>query len=282
MLYQAAGLSKPHSQPSVNNLPIKTQTMTPLDLQHWPLDKLIEYPCNPRQNDAVVDKMAGAIKEFGFRIPIVVTSDGAIVDGHLRFKAARKLNLETVPVVLADELTPAQIKAFRLLANQSSAWAAWDEELLKLELEGLAELEFDLTLTGFDEEEIERLLSNSDNEGAFTHVLDDDAETAPCLDEGNPPITEGGDIWILGRHRLLCGDSTDLNIVNNFFQGSSADMTVTARVREWFSNCRESLSIAAGFPWQCLTSPFMIGHPFSSHPTVRSVFPNTAVRSSSS
>jgi ParB-like chromosome segregation protein Spo0J len=106
----------------------------------------------------------GAIKEFGFRIPVVARSDGLVVDGHLRLKAARRLGLATVPVVLADELTEAQIKAFRLLANQSANWAEWDEDMLRVELQELESLDFDLDLAGFDAEEIERLLNGGDAE----------------------------------------------------------------------------------------------------------------------
>jgi len=94
-----------------------------LTVEQWPIDRLIEYARNPRKNDAVVDQMAGAIREFGFRIPIVAKSDGSVVDGHLRLKAARKLGLTEVPVALADEITDAQIKAFRLLVNRSANWS---------------------------------------------------------------------------------------------------------------------------------------------------------------
>lgn len=125
-----------------------------LVVKNWPVDKLIPYARNPRKNDAAVDKMAADIKEFGFRIPIVAKSDGTIVDGHLRLKAAQKLGLTEVPVALADELTDAQVKAFRLLANKSANWAEWDDELLKLELQELHTMDFDLVLTGFTPEEL--------------------------------------------------------------------------------------------------------------------------------
>jgi hypothetical protein len=108
-----------------------------LKVEQWPIDRLIPYARNPRKNDAQVDRMCAAILEFGFRIPIVARSDGSIVDGHLRLKAARKLGLKDVPVALADELSDVQVKAFRLLANQSANWAEWDNELLALELEEL-------------------------------------------------------------------------------------------------------------------------------------------------
>src|ERR1700722_893370 len=130
----------------------------PLTVETWPVSRLIPYARNPRKNDEAVDQMAAAIKEFGFRIPIVARSDGAVIDGHLRLKAALHLGLTEVPVALADELTDAQIKAFRLLANRSAAWAEWDNELLALELGDLKELGFDLTLTGFDNVELGSLL----------------------------------------------------------------------------------------------------------------------------
>lgn len=128
--------------------------MSKLKVEQWPIEKLIPYARNPRKNDAQVDRMVSAIKEFGFRIPVVAKSDGTVVDGHLRLKAAQKLGLKEVPVALADELTEAQVKAFRLLANKSANWAEWDDELLKLELEELKELDFDLALTGFDAGEL--------------------------------------------------------------------------------------------------------------------------------
>ena len=122
-----------------------------LKFEEWDINKLIPYARNPRKNDEQVDRMCSAIREFGFRIPIVAKSDGTVVDGHLRLKAAKKLKLETVPVVLADDLTDTQIKAFRLLANQSANWAEWDVDLLSLELEELKELDFDVSLIGFED-----------------------------------------------------------------------------------------------------------------------------------
>lgn len=129
-----------------------------LVVETWPIERLIPYARNPRKNDAQVDRMASAIKEFGFRIPIVAKSDGSVVDGHLRLKAAHKFGLHEVPVALADELTEAQVKAFRILANKSANWAEWDEELLVLEMEELKALDFDLEMTGFEPEEITTML----------------------------------------------------------------------------------------------------------------------------
>ena len=121
-------------------------------LQHetWPIDKLIEYARNPRKNDHAVDRVAAAIREFGFRVPVVAKSDGTVVDGHLRPKAAKKLGLTEVPVVLADDMTDLQIKAFRLSVNKMAELAEWDDELLAVELGELNAADFDMALIGFD------------------------------------------------------------------------------------------------------------------------------------
>lgn len=122
-----------------------------MKVQIWPIDKLVFYARNPRKNDAAVDRMCGSIREFGFKIPCLVRSDGEVIDGHLRLKAARKLGIAEVPVILCDEWTPAQVKAFRLMVNRSAAWAEWDEELLAIELLDLKTSDYDLSLTSFDE-----------------------------------------------------------------------------------------------------------------------------------
>src|SRR6201990_79420 len=146
-------------------------------IEYWPIARLMEYPRNPRKNDAAVDRMCSSIKEFGFKIPCLVRSDGEVVDGHLRLKAAHKLGLTEIPVILCDEWTEAQVKAFRLLVNRSVAWADWDEELLALELMDLRGSDFDLSLTGFDPKEIDDLLLVTDD--------DDWANAVPPLPE-NP------------------------------------------------------------------------------------------------
>src|SRR6202162_390599 len=125
----------------------------------WPIGKLVPYIRNPRQNDAAVDRMIASIQEFGFKIPILARSNGEVVDGHLRLKAARKMGLAEVPVILCDEWTETQVKAFRLMVNRSVGWAEWDAELLGLELLELKDLDFDLELTGFDSREIDEFLS---------------------------------------------------------------------------------------------------------------------------
>jgi DNA modification methylase len=169
-----------------------------MTMQHWSLDKLLPYCRNPRKNDDAVDRMAASIQEFGFKIPILARSSGEVVDGHLRLKAARKLGLAEVPIILCDEWTEAQVKAFRLMVNRSVTWADWDTALLGLELEELKDLDFDLNLTGFDSKEIDDLL--------FDPGLDEAADGVPVLPQ--EPATRLGDLWLCGKHRVLCGDAT--------------------------------------------------------------------------
>src|SRR5580692_1209628 len=132
-----------------------------LQIQVWPIDRLVFYARNPRKNDAAVDRMCSSIREFGFKIPCLARSAGEVVDGHLRLKAARRLDITEIPVILCDEWTPAQVKAFRIMVNRSATWAEWDEELLALELRDLQTSDFDLALTGFDTKELDEFLITS-------------------------------------------------------------------------------------------------------------------------
>jgi len=128
-------------------------------IEQWEIDRLIPYARNPRKNDHAVDKIASAIREFGFKVPIIAKSNGDVVDGHLRLKAAQKLGMDTVPVVIADDLTDAQVRAFRLSVNKMAEIADWDDELLQLELDELRDMDFNLDLTGFSAEEINILFN---------------------------------------------------------------------------------------------------------------------------
>lgn len=131
-----------------------------MQIEYIEIDKVIPYANNPRQNDGeAVDRVVASIKEYGFKNPIIIDSDNVIVCGHTRLKAAKKLGIDKVPVIKADDLTPAQIKAFRLAENRVSQYAKWDNELLSIELEGLQELNFELDLTGFEDWEIDNLLN---------------------------------------------------------------------------------------------------------------------------
>src|SRR5262245_4169975 len=123
------------------------------------VDSLVPYARNPRRNDEVVDKMVASLTEFGFKIAVLIRSDGLVVDGHLRIKAAQRLGIREVLTILCDEWSEAQVRAFRLLANRSVTWAEWDNELLKLEFDDLKEFDFDLLKTGFDQDEIDACLT---------------------------------------------------------------------------------------------------------------------------
>jgi DNA modification methylase len=175
-----------------------------LQIEFWSIERLHEYPNNPRRNDGVVDRMGDSIQEYGFKIPCLIRSDGEIVDGHLRVKAARKLGINEIPVILCDEWTSAQVKAFRLMVNKSPTWADWDEEALAIELQAIQneDIDFDLSLTGFDVHEIDDLLALDDEEKA---------NVAPPLPE--TPASRPGDLWLAGPHRVICGDATSAEVV---------------------------------------------------------------------
>ena len=190
-----------------------------LQTETWPIDRLIPYVRNPRKNDEQVDRMVAAIKEFGFRIPVVAKSDGTVVDGHLRLKAAQRLGMTEVPVALADELTEAQVKAFRLLANRSANWAAWDNDLLALEMEELQAMAYDTSLTGFDIAEVDALLAKPTKDGLTDP---DDVPETPT-----EPVSALGDVWVLGKHRLMCGDSTNAEHVARLLAGVQPHLMVT-------------------------------------------------------
>jgi DNA modification methylase len=186
-------------------------------IQQWPIDKLVFYARNPRKNDAAVDRMCGSIREFGFKIPVLARNDGEVVDGHLRLKAARKLNISEVPVILCDEWSPAQVKAFRLMVNRSVTWADWDEELLAIELQELNAADYDLSLTGFDPKEIDDLLADPGE--------DDAANAVPPVPED--PASRAGDLWLCGKHRVLCGDSTSAEAVLRLLGDRKPKLLVT-------------------------------------------------------
>ena len=179
------------------------------------INLLKPYEKNPRKNDAAVDYVANSIKEFGFKVPIVVDKDNVIVAGHTRYKAGKKLNLKTVPCIIADDLTPEQIKAYRLADNKVAEKAEWDFELLDEELTELLDFNFDMTDFGFDE------LMQADEP---QDIIEDEA---PEVDMESEPIAKLGDIWQLGNHRLMCGDSTDKTTVDKLMNGVKADMVFT-------------------------------------------------------
>lgn len=188
-----------------------------MQIEYWPLSRFIPYIRNPRKNDAAVERMAASIREFGFKIPILARSSGEVVDGHLRLKAAHKLGMAELPVVVCDEWSPTQLKAFRLLVNRSATWADWDEELVALEMEELKALDFDLNLTGFDPVEIEEFLIDESRE----------QEPDPVAELPSTAVSRPGDLWTLGEHRVLCGDCTCVEVVGRLLEGRAPTVMVT-------------------------------------------------------
>jgi len=185
--------------------------------ESWPLERLVPYEKNPRKNDSAVDRMCSSIKEFGFKIPCLVRGNGEVVDGHLRLKAAHKLGISEVPVILCDEWSPAQVKAFRLMVNRSVSWANWDDELLAQELRDIEESGLDIALTGFDSKEIDDLLASLEEQEPS-----DEVPLPPAV-----PVSGTGDLWLCGPHRVLCGDSTDAAVVARLLGDNEPFLMVT-------------------------------------------------------
>ncbi|VTT16022.1 DNA modification methylase [Streptococcus dysgalactiae] len=178
------------------------------------LSEITPYKNNPRNNDEAVGPVAESIKEFGFKVPIVIDKNGEIVNGHTRYKAAKKLGLETVPVIVADDLSDEQIKAFRLADNKVGEIAVWDLDLLNEELNDI--LDLDMSAFGFD------VLDNLDDLIEDEKDLDDFTETVP-----DEPKSKLGDIYQLGSHKLMCGDSTNEADVKKLMNGEMADLLLT-------------------------------------------------------
>jgi DNA modification methylase len=206
-------------QPAIETLNT-TEQPKGMSIVSFRLDQLKAYERNPRRNDGAVDRMIGSIEEFGFKIPILVLSDGTVVDGHLRLKAATQLGMTEIPAILCDEWTEAQVKAFRLLANRSAGWAEWDTELLKIEMADLQAADFDLALTGFEALEIENLFK--EEVAASSEEVDEEVPQPPA-----DPVTKPGDVWLLGKHRLMCGDSTVITEVEKLLVGAQPSLMVT-------------------------------------------------------
>ena len=174
------------------------------------------YEGNPRLNDAAVDAVARSIREFGFRQPLVVDESGVIVCGHTRWKAALKLGMERVPVHVATDMTPEQIKAYRIADNKVSELAEWNYELLPIELTDLRSRGVDLDLLGFSSEELEKML------GAGVHGNEGLTDPDVVPEPPDEPVTRPGDLIALGPHRLLCGDATNAEVVARLMGGDKA------------------------------------------------------------
>lgn len=192
-------------------------------IEHWSLDKLLPYVRNARlHSDEQVAQIAASIAEFGFVNPCLVGADGVLVAGHGRLAAARKLGLTTVPVVVLDHLTPTQRRALVLADNRLAELATWNDALLRVELEALQDEGFDLDLTGFDADALADLLAGEEPE----HEGQTEDDAVPDVPE--EPVSQPGDVWLLGPHRLVCGDATTAEAFALLLpDGERADMVFT-------------------------------------------------------
>jgi DNA modification methylase len=183
-----------------------------------PLERIIPYSRNARKiPPQAVDKVAASIKEFGWRVPIVVDTDGVIICGHTRLLAAYKLGLKEAPVHVADNLTPAQVRAYRLMDNRSHDETSFDEGLLGLELLDLKGMGVDIDLTGFDLHEVDELLARADGSAGLT-----DPDAVPEVPK--TPVSRPGDIWVMRNHRAMCSDATLMSSFERVLAGGEADM----------------------------------------------------------
>ena len=213
-------------------------TTKTFDVELRPIEAIRPYEGNPRINDDAVDAVAASLKEFGFRQPIVIDAEGVIIVGHTRWKAAKKLGLAKVPVHVATDLSLEKVKAYRVADNQTATLAEWDLDLLPIELKDLQQADYDLTLLGFDETELAKLLDGDVTEG----LTDPDSVPEPPDD----PITQRGDLWILGEHRLLCGDSAKAEDVDRLLDGATIDLVSMDPPYNVKVEPRSSTAIAAG------------------------------------
>jgi DNA modification methylase len=189
-------------------------------IEYIETEKLIPYARNSRtHSDDQVQQIMGSIKEFGFTNPVLVDGDGVIIAGHGRTMAAQRLGMKEVPCLRLSHLTEAQKRAYIIADNKLALNAGWDDEMLSVELRNLRDEDFDLSLTGFDDAELAALLADAVAEG----LTDEDA--VPEVPE--QPVTVEGDVWLLGRHRLMCGDSTSIDAVEKLMGGQKADMVFT-------------------------------------------------------
>ena len=191
-----------------------------LVVRWWPIAKISRYQRNPRIcPQEAIEAVAASIRDFGWKVPLVVNRKGRIITGHTRYEAALSLGLAEVPVIVADDLTKAQQRAYRIADNKLAEATSWDEALLVEELATLIAMEIDPALTGFSAEELSALLAPPPTAG----LCDPDELVEPPVE----PISEPGDLWLLGSHRLLCGDSTKVADVERLMAGERACLMPT-------------------------------------------------------
>ena len=210
-----------------------------MKIELWPIDRIKPYDRNPRINDQAIDAVAASVQEFGFRQPIVVDTEGVIVVGDTRWKAAKKLQLAKVPVHVAKDLSAEQIKAYRIADNQTADLATWDYDLLPLELADLQAANFELGLLGFGEDALADLLNDDSLKNG---QCDPDQVPAPP----DAATTQRGDLWILGDHRLLCGDSSKPEDLDRLLDGAPIHLVNTDPPYNVKVEPRSNNAIAAG------------------------------------
>src|SRR4051794_19425156 len=199
---------------------VMNTVITPHLVEMWPINRLIPYALNARQHsDKQIDQIAASMREFGFTNPILVDNRDGIIAGHARLAAARKLGLAEVPVIVLDHLTELQKRAYILVDNKLAENAVWDEEMLNIELQALMAEQFDLALTGFSDAELEHLLARVDSET----LGEEDA--APAAEPS--VVSRSGELWILGDHRVICGDALSPGTCERLLEGGYADMVFT-------------------------------------------------------
>ena len=190
-----------------------------MKIENADINTIKPYENNPRKlKDSAIEKVAMSLKEYGFRQPIVVDKDRIIVVGHTRYRASKKLGLKEVPITIADNLTPEQINAYRIADNRTAEESEWDSELLKMEIKDLEAKDFKLDLLGFNEDQLNDMLFE-EKQG-----LTDEDEVPEAPEE---PITKLGDIWKLGKHKLICGDATNKDTVKLLMEDNKADLLFT-------------------------------------------------------
>lgn len=210
-----------------------------MKIEMMAIDKVIPYARNPRRNESGVDKVSASLKEFGWRQPIVCDKEMVVIVGHTRLLAAKKLQMTEVPVHVAD-MTPAQAKAYRIADNRTSEFAEWDNDLLKLELADLGDMDFNIDLTGFSIDDIAGI------GGEVEHGTQDaEPQVDKAADLAEKWGVESGQLWQLGDHRLLCGDSTNKEDYKKVTKGDKIDLVVTdppyncadKMDKEFYKNC---------------------------------------------
>ena len=196
-------------------------TNTTTELQLVPIEKLVPYANNARTHSPEqIKKLRSSLREFGFINPVIIDRDYGVIAGHGRILAAQEEGIEKIPCVFADHLSEAQKKAYIIADNRMAMDAGWDEEMLRVEIEALQAADFDPLLTGFDEKELADLFESEEDK-----VKDDDFDLSAALEKA--AFVERGDVWIVGRHRLMCGDATSAEDVARLMDGKKANLIVT-------------------------------------------------------